>query len=94
MDWKENALIGCYFVIVSFSTFDYLPSGVLEDFFIYSKYWHQGITRHLGGFAYRESGVFASAVENQILGVSEYSNVLKEEKKWDKEEKNGIMVEL
>ena len=55
--WKENSLIGCCSVTVGFSTFDYMPSGVFEDFFIRSAYRHQGIARQLVEFAYRESGV-------------------------------------
>ena len=43
--WKENSLIGCCSVTVGFSTFDYMPSGVFEDFFIRSAYRHQGIAR-------------------------------------------------
>ena len=60
--WKENSLIGCCSVTVGFSTFDYMPSGVFEDFFIRSAYRHQGIARQLVEFAYRESGVSSLAV--------------------------------
>ena len=60
--WKENSLIGCCSVTVGFSTFDYMPSGVFEDFFIRSAYRHQGIARQLVEFAYRESGVSSLTV--------------------------------
>ena len=60
--WKENSLIGCCSVTVGFSTFDYMPSGVFEDFFIRSAYRHQGIARQLVEFAYRESGVSSLSV--------------------------------
>ena len=60
--WKENSLIGCCSVTVGFSTFDYMPSGVFEDFFICSAYRHQGIARQLVEFAYRESGVSSLTV--------------------------------
>ena len=60
--WKESILIGCCSVTVGFSTFDYMPSGVFEDFFIRPQYRHQGIARHLVGFAYRESGVSSLTV--------------------------------
>lgn len=60
--WKENSLIGCCSATVGFSTFDYMPSGVFEDFFIRSAYRHQGIARQLVEFAYRESGVSSLTV--------------------------------
>ena len=60
--WKENSLIGCCSVTVGFSTFDYMPSGVFEDFFIRSAYRLQGIARQLVEFAYRESGVSSLSV--------------------------------
>ena len=60
--WEENSLIGCCSVTVGFSTFDYMPSGVFEDFFIRSAYRHQGIARQLVEFAYRESGVSSLTV--------------------------------
>ena len=60
--WKENSLIGCCSVTVGFSTFNYMPSGVFEDFFIRSAYRHQGIARQLVEFAYRESGVSSLTV--------------------------------
>ena len=60
--WKESVLIGCCSVTVGFSTFDYMPSGVFEDFFIRSEYRHQGIARQLIEFAHRESGVSSLTV--------------------------------
>ena len=60
--WKESLLIGCCSVTVGFSTFDYMPSGVFEDFFIRSEYRHQGIARQLIEFAHRESGVSSLTV--------------------------------
>ena len=47
---------------VGFSTFDYRPSGVFEDFFILPPYRHQGIARQLVETAYRESGVSTMTV--------------------------------
>ena len=55
--WSGNALIGCCSVTVGFSTFDYAPSGVFEDFYIRPGYRHQGIARRLVQYAYQESGV-------------------------------------
>ena len=60
--WNENTLIGCCSVTVGFSTFDYMLSGVFEDFYICSAWRHQGIARQLVRFAYRESGVSSLTV--------------------------------
>ena len=60
--WDEGSLIACCSVTVGFSTFDYLPSGVFEDFYILPAYRHQGIARRLVQFAYRESGVSSLTV--------------------------------
>lgn len=60
--WKEDTLIGCCSVSLGFSTFDYRPSGVFEDFYLCPAYRHQGIARQLVGFAYRESGVSSLTV--------------------------------
>lgn len=60
--WEENILLGCCSVTVGFSTFDYLPSGVFEDFYIRAEYRHKGIARRLARFAYRESGVSSLTV--------------------------------
>lgn len=32
--WEVDALVGCCSITVGFSTFDYMPSGTFEDFFI------------------------------------------------------------
>lgn len=32
--WEGDALVGCCSITVGFSTFDYMPSGTFEDFFI------------------------------------------------------------
>lgn len=55
-------LVGCCSVSVVFSTFDYLPGGVFEDFYILPDHRHQGIARALVNFAYRESGVSSMTV--------------------------------
>ena len=60
--WSEKTLIGCCSVTVGFSTFDYKPSGVLEDFYIRPEYRHRGIARRLVRFAYGESGVSSITV--------------------------------
>lgn len=55
--WEGEDLAGCCSVAVSFSTFNYLPCGAFEDFYIRPEYRHRGIARQLVRFAYRESGV-------------------------------------
>lgn len=55
--WDEDRLVGCCSVTVGFSTFNYRPSGVFEDFFIIPKYRHKGIARALVQFARQESSV-------------------------------------
>ena len=55
-------LVGCCSVSVVFSTFNYLPGGVFEDFYILPEYRHKGIARELVRFAYRESGVSSLTV--------------------------------
>jgi len=60
--WDNTVLAGCCSVTVGFSTFDYMPSGVFEDFYIRPEYRHKGVARQLVGFAYRESGVSSLTV--------------------------------
>ena len=60
--WDGDILAGCCSVTVGFSTFDYRPSGVFEDFYILPPYRHRGIARQLAETAYRESGVSTMTV--------------------------------
>lgn len=60
--WDNAVLAGCCSVTVGFSTFDYMPGGVFEDFYIRPEYRHKGVARQLVGFAYRESGVSSLTV--------------------------------
>ncbi len=60
--WDGDVLAGCCSVTVGFSTFDYRPSGVFEDFYIRPAYRRQGIARRLAAFARRESGVSSLTV--------------------------------
>ena len=60
--FDQNTMIGCCSVTVGFSTFNYLPSGVFEDFYILPAYRHSGIARQLVQFARRESGVSSLTV--------------------------------
>ena len=73
--WQETTLIGCCSVTVGFSTFDYMPSGVFEDFFIRSEYRHQGIARHLVEFAHRESGVSSLTVGCADCDIQMYQSL-------------------
>ena len=73
--WEENVLIGCCSVTVGFSTFDYMPCGVFEDFFIHPQYRHQGIARRLVDFAYRESGVSSLTVGCADCDVQMYQSL-------------------
>ena len=57
-----GSLVGCCSVTVGFSTFNYMASGVFEDFFILPEYRHQGTARRLVRFARRESGVSSLTV--------------------------------
>lgn len=60
--WDGSELIGCCSVTVGFSTFNYQPSGVFEDFYVRPAYRHKGIARRLVRCAYRESGVSSLTV--------------------------------
>ena len=70
--WEGASLIGCCSVTVGFSTFDYKPSGILEDFFICPAFRHQGIARRLVRFAYQESGISSLTVGCANCDVSMY----------------------
>lgn len=73
--WAENDLVGCCSVTVGFSTFDYMPSGVFEDFYIRPAYRRQGVARRLAQFAYRESGVSSLTVGCADCDVHMYQSL-------------------
>ncbi|MBQ9198180.1 MAG: GNAT family N-acetyltransferase [Clostridia bacterium] len=73
--WEGNDLIGCCSVTVGFSTFDYMPSGVFEDFYIRSEYRHKGTARQLVQFAYRESGVSSLTVGCADCDIKMYQSL-------------------
>lgn len=73
--WEESTLIGCCSVTVGFSTFDYMSSGVFEDFFIHSEYRHRGIARKLVQFAYQKSGVSSLTVGCADCDVKMYQSL-------------------
>ena len=60
--WDGNVPVGCCSVTKGFSTFDYRPCGVLEDFYIRPEYRRRGIARELIRFAHRASGVSSLTV--------------------------------
>ncbi len=60
--FQDGELIGCCSVTVGFSTFDYQPSGVFEDFYVLPAFRHQGVARALVKTAYRESGISSMTV--------------------------------
>ena len=60
--WDGEELVGCCSVTVGFSTFNYLPSGVFEDFYIVPEYRHRGIAGKLAAYAFRESGIGSMTV--------------------------------
>ncbi len=73
--WKGNSLIGCCSITIGFSTFDYMSSGVFEDFFICPEYRHRGIARQLVAFAYHESGVSSLTVGCADCDVPMYQSL-------------------
>ena len=60
--WDGASLVGCCSVTIGFSTFNYAPSGVFEDFYIVPRYRHQGIAKELVRFARDESGTGSMTV--------------------------------
>ena len=60
--WDGNVPVGCCSVTKGFSTFDYRPCGVLEDFYIRPEYRRRGIARELVETAVRQSGVSSLTV--------------------------------
>lgn len=73
--WDDQNLIGCCSITVGFSTFDYKPSGVFEDFYIRPEYRHKGAARQLVRFAYRESGVSSLTVGCADCDVEMYRSL-------------------
>lgn len=53
----EGVLAGICSVTRGFSTFNYQPCGVLEDFYILPEFRHRGLARGLVRFARQQSGV-------------------------------------
>lgn len=73
--WESVGLIGCCSVTVGFSTFDYMPNGVFEDFYIRPEYRHQGLARRLVEFAHGQSGVSSLTVGCADYDVEMYRSL-------------------
>ena len=70
-----DVLVACCSVTVGFSTFDYMPCGTFEDFYIRPEYRHKGIARQLVQYAYRESGVSTLTVGCADCDVQMYKSL-------------------
>ena len=68
----EGKLIACCSISCTFSTFDYLPGGIFEDFYIMPKYRQRGIARKLVQYAYGQSGVSTLTVGCAACDVEMY----------------------
>jgi GNAT superfamily N-acetyltransferase len=60
--WAGGKLAGCCSASLGFSTFNYAPCAVFEDFFILPEYRRRGIARALVEAAYRGSGAASMTV--------------------------------
>ncbi|MBQ6257302.1 MAG: GNAT family N-acetyltransferase, partial [Clostridia bacterium] len=73
--FDNGKLVACCSVCRTFSTFDYLPGGVFEDFYIVPDHLHRGIARKLVQFAYEESGISSLTVGCADCDVEMYKAV-------------------
>ena len=73
--FDENVLVACCSVTPGFSTFDYMPCGTFEDFYIRREYRHKGIARRLVQYAYRESSVSTLTVGCADCDVQMYESL-------------------
>lgn len=55
-------LVGCCSVTTGFSTFNYGPTGIFEDFYIRPEHRHRGVARWLVELARRDSGAHSMTV--------------------------------
>lgn len=53
----DGKLVAMCSICKTFSTFNYQPSGIFEDFFIIDEYRHKGIAKKLVRFAFEQSNV-------------------------------------
>lgn len=73
--WEGDALVGCCSITVGFSTFDYMPSGTFEDFFICPDFRHKGIARQLVQFAYKSSPISSMTVACAQCDIQMYKSL-------------------
>lgn len=73
--WAGALLVGCCSITVGFSTFDYMPSGTFEDFFICPDFRHKGIARQLVQFAYRSSAISSMTVACAQCDIQMYKSL-------------------
>ena len=73
--WDGGTLLGCCSVTIGFSTFNYAPSGVFEDFYIRPEYRHKGIARELVRYAREKSGVRSLTVGCADCDVEMYESL-------------------
>ena len=69
------SLVGCCSITVGFSTFDYMPSEIFEDFFICPDFRHKGIACHLVQFAYRSSAISSMIVACAQCDIQMYQSL-------------------
>lgn len=73
--WSGASLVGCCSITVGFSTFDYMPSGIFEDFFICPDFRHKGIARQLVQFAYKSSDIGSMTVACAQCDIQMYKSL-------------------
>ena len=66
----DGRLTGCCSVAPGWSTFNYAPSGVFEDFYILPEYRHRGVARQLVRYAAAQSGVGSLTVPDAVCGIN------------------------
>ena len=70
-----DELVACCSICVTYSTFQYGKSGILEDFYICPAHRHRGIARKLVAFAREQSGVGALTVGCADCDVQMYQAI-------------------
>ena len=71
----DESLVACCSICVTYSTFNYDKSGVLEDFYIKPEYRHKGIARKLISYAFEQSEVSSLTVGCADCDVEMYQAI-------------------
>ena len=71
----DESLVACCSICVTYSTFNYDKSGVLEDFYIKPEYRHKGIARKLVSYAFEQSEVSSLTVGCADCDVEMYQTI-------------------